>query len=678
MCSKGRVAPLKKVTLLRLELCGAVILAELVNKVKTALAQTIKIDQIRLWSDSEITLCWLASPPHRWEVFVGNRVKRIQTLSEQGIWDYISSKENPADILSRGLNPNSMIETNVSTWLEGPNHLHNQHPFDNQVAFKCSKKNILGSSRSRKVVACVSNVRSTIFERFSEYTNLIRVTAWLMRFSWNSHWYGPQLNGSLNLFELDWASNCLIKLVQCEYFSEELKVLQRHSQIDNKSTLLCLSPFLDAQGIIRVGGRLQQSDLSWEQRFPIILPSKHKFTKLLIRYEHLRHFHAGPSLLRSVLRRKFWIMQQNIAIQSCIHKCHTCIKIKSDTRSQMMGVLPRARIVPSRAFQVSGVDYFGPVKLRERKIGRGPLVIIQAFVAIFVCFATKAIHLELVSNLTSDDFIAALDRFISRRGIPVELHSDQGPTFIGAKSIIKQLKEFFDENGDIISRHLLNKGCNFKFNPAQTPHFGGLWEAGVKAVKNPLKAETGNALFTYEQYSTFLAQIEAILNSRPLIIESTDPNEPSVLTPGHFLIGGPTTALPNPDITQVPASRLKYWELVKQKSQKFWKKWSCAYLNTLQQRSKWRLQKEGFKKGDVVLVKEDDSPPAHWPLGIISNVHPGPDGLVRVVTVRMRVGTYEGLKNAKADSVPMKECKRHIGRIIYLPCDDDSGTTQPH
>jgi len=120
----------------------------------------------------------------------------------------------------------------------------------------------------------------------------------------------------------------------------------------------------------------------------------------------------------------------------------------------MMGVLPRARVVPSRAFQVSGVDYFGPVKLRERKIGRGPLVIIQAFVAVFVCFATKAIHLGLVSNLISVDFIAALDRFISRRGIPVELHSDQGPTFIGAKSIIKQLKEFFDKNGDIISRHL--------------------------------------------------------------------------------------------------------------------------------------------------------------------------------------------------------------------------------
>lgn len=192
LCSKGRVAPLKNVTLPKLELCGAVVLAELVYKVKTAFAQTIKIDQIRLWSDSEITLCWLASPPHRWEVFVGNRVKRIQTLSEQGIWDYISLKENPVDILSRGLNPKLMIETNVSTWLEGPSHLHNQRPFYNQVAFKCSNKNILGLSCSRRVVACVSHVRSTIFERFSEYTKLIRVTAWLMRFSWNSHWYGPQ------------------------------------------------------------------------------------------------------------------------------------------------------------------------------------------------------------------------------------------------------------------------------------------------------------------------------------------------------------------------------------------------------------------------------------------------------------------------------------------------------
>ena len=250
-----------------------------------------------------------------------------------------------------------------------------------------------------------------------------------MRFTWNSHWYGLNLNGSLKLFELEWALNCLVKLVQREYFSEEFRALQKCSQIDSKSTLLCLSPFLDAQGIIRVGGRLQkQYELSWEQRFPIILPSKHKFTKLLIRYEHLRHFHAGSLLLRSVLRRKFWIIRQNAAIQSCIHKYHTCIKLKSDTRSQMMGVLPRARVVPSRAFQVSGVDYFGPVKLRERKIGRGPLVIIQAFVAVFVCFATKAIHLGLVSNLISVDFIAALDRFIRStrysRGITLRSGTD--------------------------------------------------------------------------------------------------------------------------------------------------------------------------------------------------------------------------------------------------------------
>ena len=212
----------------------------------------------------------------------------------------------------------------------------------------------------------------------------------------------------------------------------------------------------------------------------------------------------------------------------------------------------------------------------------------------FVCFSTKAIHLELVSDLTSECFIAAFKRFISRRGIPLEVNSDNGTTFVGASKQIEQLKQFFSNNSEEICNFATSLNIQWHFIPPRAPHFGGLWEAGVKSVKKLLQTTLQGSKFTYEQYLTFLTQVEACLNSRPLVLESSDPNEPGALTPGHFLIGGPITALPNKDLSSVPANRLKHWQSLEQKSQIFWKKWSREYLNTLQQRSKWRQIKNNL------------------------------------------------------------------------------------
>lgn len=203
--------------------------------------------------------------------------------------------------------------------------------------------------------------------------------------------------------------------------------------------------------ILRVGGRLKNSEFSYEQCYPILLPSQHPFTKLLINYEHIKHVHAGPSLLRFVLRRKFWIRQQNKVIQSCISKCFPCIRQKASTRIQIMASPPRARVTPARAFQTTLIDYAGPFKLL-RKGGVRTKIIIQRYVGIFIYFSTKAIHLELISDLTSETFMAAFTRFSSSRGLHLDIYSDNGTTFQGAKTKLKELKEFFDKNGDVISK----------------------------------------------------------------------------------------------------------------------------------------------------------------------------------------------------------------------------------
>jgi len=202
----------------------------------------------------------------------------------------------------------------------------------------------------------------------------------------------------------------------------------------------------------------------------------------------------------------------------------------------MMANLPKSRVTLNRPFTVCGLDYTGPIQLLRLKDHRSSVT--QAFICLFVCFSTKAIHLELVSELTTDTFLAAFKRFISRRGIPMEVHSDNATTFIGAARRLKDLKQFLSDNNDPLMKFFTNLNINWHFIPPRGPHFGGLWEAGVKSVKAMIRVTLKEEKFTFEQYLTFLTQVEACLNSRPLILEFSDPNEPGALTPGHFLIGG--------------------------------------------------------------------------------------------------------------------------------------------
>lgn len=552
------------------------------------------------------------------------------------------------------MQPNKLKECDL--WWKGPEWLRSNTPSSMKTNFNVGKRPFqLEIRNSVRPVVCVNVKKTPIFDQFSNYWVLVRNVAWTARFVWNAHWYGPFINGPLKQFELRSAIMKLIQLSQQDSFSEELKCLNRGSTVNPKGPLSTLAPFLDAHGIIRVGGRLQKSGLSFEQIHPCVLSPNHILAKLIIRYYHESYFHAGPTLLRSVLRRQFWILRINSAIKHCMIRCHTCIRLKAETCKQVMASLPKARVVPARPFTTTGVDYAGPFQMLEIR-GRRK-VPIKAYLAIFVCFATKAVHLEMVSDLTSNAFLAAFSRFVSRRGVPKDMYSDNGTTFVGASKILeKEFLEFMNSNLEPLSKFLTEKGCEWHFIPPYTPHFGGLWEAGVKSVKGQLKSIFTRTSFTFEQWTTVIAEIEACLNSRPLMPESNDPNELNALTPGHFLIGGPITAIPSTDLSDVSANKLKYWASLKSLSQKFWKRWSQEYLNTLQQRSKWRTKQTGLKVGDLVILKEENMAPTKWPLGRIVELHVGSDGLHRVVSIK----TING------------QVKRPITKLVKLPLDENN------
>jgi len=331
-------------------------------------------------------------------------------------------------------------------------------------------------------------------------------------------------------------------------------------------------------------------------------------------------------------------MRARDAIRHQIRKCVTCTRHAAPTTESIMGDLPSARVNPARAFLHCGVDYAGPFTLRPIP-GRSK-VSFKGYLALFVCLTTRAIHLEVVSALTTEAFLAALKRFMSRRGKCSQIWSDCGTNFVGAAKEIKEMYALFHSqpHNQQVTDALSGDGITWHFNPPGAPHFGGLWEAGVKSVKFHLYRVIGSARLNYEEMTTVMAQIEACLNSRPLTPISYDPNDLCALTPGHFLIGDSLTSTPDPDLTIEKQNRLSRWQHVQQIYQHFWRRWSNEFLSRLQQRPKWLKHRTDLKVGDMVLIKQDNLPPLKWKLGRVTIIHPGADGITRVVTVKTADG----------------------------------------
>jgi len=350
---------------------------------------------------------------------------------------------------------------------------------------------------------------------------------------------------------------------------------------------------------------------------------------MIIDQVHLDALHSGFTLTLSLIRNQYFIVRGRDLVRNLIRKCTTCRRYKAQTLTQLMGNLPKSRVTANRPFFNAGVDFAGPFQVKMRK-GRGSKSE-KVWFAIFVCFATKAIHLEAVSDLSTDAFIACYRRFTAWRGVCNHLHSDCGTNFIGAE---KELIRLLKQEAVQVQQQVTRIGTTFHYNPPAAPHQGGLWEAGVKQVKYHFRRVVGTTLLTFEQFQTLLCNIEACLNSRPLCALSSDPLDLEALTPGHFLVGSPLLSIPDPDVAHIPPNRLGYWQQVQELNQRFWKRWHNEYLTILQQRYKWNKKRANPSLGDIVIIKDEQLPPAKWKLGRIISLHHGAHNLVRSATLK--------------------------------------------
>ncbi|KAL5475814.1 hypothetical protein EMCRGX_G025680 [Ephydatia muelleri] len=568
VASKTRVAPTKGHTIPRLELLGALLLVKLMSSVTRALDPVVCLTDPSCFTDSKVVLFWIQGR-REWRQFVQNRVNEIRELLPVGVWKHCCGNDNPADLPSRGVSFRELIDSPV--WLNGPIWLSDSGSMmpnvdEEEPPEECLKEM---KGKGQQATTSVHNLllanKSTIdvlmkCEDFGTLKRLLRVTAHVIKFvkifKARSKNIDTTPDENLTGADLMKAELYWIKAVQCA-----LQCNERFSMWKQQFGL-----FLDELGVWRCGGRLSNAELPQASKHPILLDNTHHFTVLVIRECHERVMHNGVQETLNELRSKYWIVRGRSIVRKLLHQCLLCKRLEGHHyRTQPKPPLPPFRVQQAHPFSSCGVDYAGPLYTRDTS---------KVWICLFTCCATRAVHLELVPDMTAEAFLLCFRRFTARRGVPCRVISDNSKTFKSGSRLIFQVLDCPE-----VMEYFSDVRVQWVYNLEKAP-----WLLCLPDIQEDLADPDFSDMST----STSINQR---VNHLKMILE-------------HF------------------------W--------KRWRKEYLQDLRDCHRYSN-QLQGSGdIKVGDVVVVHSDKHPRTFWKTGVIEQVLSGQDGLVRGARVRVR------------------------------------------
>lgn len=624
LTSRSRVAPLKALTIPRLELMSARILAQLVNTVKKALEAQVSLTGTRYWLDSKTAICWIQNRGE-WKQFVRHRVNEILRLSNKEEWRHCPGEENPADIGSRGAFSSKLKDDEL--WWKGPPWLcKEESSWPASQVISCTPESQEEVKKTATVMIVDTQGPPTVakavdVDRQGRLKKLLRVTAWVLRFIRNLKPGNTRTKGELSKEELIGAENKWIEAVQLD--------LKRQKDFASLEKVLGLE---EISGVLRCVGRLGNSDLEVEAQRPIILPRDHIYTIKTIEECHERVLHGGVRETLAELRSKFWVPKGRQCVKKVLNKCVVCKKLEGKAYgAPCSAALPEFRVTEAPPFSKVGVDFAGPFYVKSQTAS-----MTKVYIALFSCCVTRALHLELVKDLSAEAFTRALRRFAARRGTPVLIVSDNAKTF---KATSKALKKLYTHPE--VVRELSSKMIEWKFNLERAPWWGGFFERMVGCVKRCLRKVLGNARLTFDELFTVLVEVEGTLNSRPITYEYDETSE-EVLTPSHLLFGRRVKTMPDMVVEDEEEGESKYTRRFRYLSVRlahFWNRWRREYLTDLREfhRSKVSESARSVREGDVVTVYEENKKRGDWKMAVVESLIKGRDGVVRGANIRVIV-----------------------------------------
>jgi Pao retrotransposon peptidase./Reverse transcriptase (RNA-dependent DNA polymerase)./Integrase core domain. len=628
--AKSRIAPVKRPTLPRLELLGALIAYRSLKYVHESL--DLKITNTYLWIDNQCVIHWIKGTKTL-PTFINNRVKEIKSSTFPIIFRYIPTFCNPADIACRG----SLKLENCELWWKGPPFLSlateqwPEFPIDSeQEKFEDLAEDI--TLVSKHVPNTNENeIRKPVpinEEKFTSFHKLINVTCYVLKFI-NIKCKKINSYGHITGEEYKNGKEMWIKYIQHVSFSSTIDQLKAGSR-----DLLALQMGLELNevNILVSKGRFREIQFRKGESFPVLLPRKCHITTIIINDIHRQCFHSGVSQTLSVLRVEYWIPQGRSTVKTVLNNCVVCKKFKHGSyKSPEFSFLPSYRVNQAIAFTYTAIDYFGPMTITEDKVHK------TVWGLIFTCLTTRAVHLELVDSEATTDLILAFRRFIARRGKCKLLLTDNASQF---KLLQDVLSSIYSSNE--LNDYLNREKIIHRYSHPLSPWEGGVYERLISIVKQCLRKSLGNILLTRTQLHTLLVEIESVMNSRPLGYVS---EEDFMITPRHFLelkgdmLSQEETYDPIRGKTATFRNVIQLWKKGTSYLDVFWRHWSRSYLDSLKDRRQVMF-KQGKttniepREGEVVLIREDKMPRASWPYGVIVKLNPSRDSRVRTAIVR--------------------------------------------